>query len=1161
MPRYNGGSSGGASGDIFKTISVSGQSDVVADSATDGLTFVAGSNMTITTDASGDEVTFTAAGGTSLANGVDNRLVTASSASALNGEANLTFDGSLLTLSSSATTTDVFDITANSVTTAKALDISATGLTTGMLLSLTGTSSAPGVQQVFVGANLTTTHTGTGTSYGAYFNVDKTGVTGASTTSRIYGVAIDLDDSATNHASGNSILTGLDVNSEFAESQGNTRAIGLSASASGAANNYGIVVPSGSVGIGTDTPTSSGLHVKTTEVATATAKVNGATSSTNAVVVDNNVGTIVVGMLVTGPSISQGVTVLAITDQNNFQLSHNQSLANNEDLVFTEPTTALHFESTANYDANFSPVMTLSRTGSSQANSDGLGAIHFQGKESGGVLTTYAKLRTSIRSTSSGGSGKFELVGLAAAEERIAYRYIGGQNIEFNPEGTTDSFAIRAVDTTLFETDSSNNTWAFFGSTGGYILQSVGDGSEGSLVVNDRSDDLDFRVESVNEAYMFFVDAATNRISIGDSEDTPAATLEITNNASAGAFGVPLLQLNNNDVDQIAVDINAANTTADVIDITANAVTSGKIIDITSSSTITGKVIDISADGLTTGKVIDIDANGAMTTGQLFNATSRAVPDDTGGGSLVDTFKLTHTVASNNNYAHNVMLLDIDNTHHTDSGKTSTLRGLFIDIDAEDTGGEDNAGTQTTIGAMIDVYQINNGGTSTNIGLDVTAVGNVGDTTYSIKANQGSVLLGCIATGEHLELRGPSGTGTASAALMVFSTVETSIVADDHLGRIEFKAGNEAGGSDAILTGASITAIAEAEFTSSVNSTALVFSTGTSGAATEKVRIDKDGNVGIGTNSPLQPLDVRGADDNDISIIGSGSIGVQNSAEVTPPSNRAWGFLSIDTQSTMVAGNIRLDDGVTGGSHAGYNHGTVDRGGAGIIFGNTNGSTGTIQFVSKTDTNDDTWVLSESMRIDGSGNVGIGTTSPDANAKLSVEGAISLDEISAPSNTADRGQLYTNADNHLHFINGAGTDIKVTEEVFIVALSDHSTDLAASTSTSVASLIMPFGMTITEVSAFVNTAPSGETNSTAIIVDIHKLAYNSGLYNGTATTIMSSDKIEIDENERNSIDALAQNTLTTTSVAQHDELTFFIDQVGSSTKGRGLKAIIKGVRV
>lgn len=47
----------------FKTISVSGQSDVVADSATDTLTFVAGSNITITTNASTDTITFAASGG------------------------------------------------------------------------------------------------------------------------------------------------------------------------------------------------------------------------------------------------------------------------------------------------------------------------------------------------------------------------------------------------------------------------------------------------------------------------------------------------------------------------------------------------------------------------------------------------------------------------------------------------------------------------------------------------------------------------------------------------------------------------------------------------------------------------------------------------------------------------------------------------------------------------------------------------------------------------------------------------------------------------------------------------------------------------------------------------------------------------------------------
>ena len=53
---------GGTVTEAFKTISVSGQDDVVADGATDTLTFAAGSNMTITTNASGDTITFTAAG-------------------------------------------------------------------------------------------------------------------------------------------------------------------------------------------------------------------------------------------------------------------------------------------------------------------------------------------------------------------------------------------------------------------------------------------------------------------------------------------------------------------------------------------------------------------------------------------------------------------------------------------------------------------------------------------------------------------------------------------------------------------------------------------------------------------------------------------------------------------------------------------------------------------------------------------------------------------------------------------------------------------------------------------------------------------------------------------------------------------------------------------
>jgi hypothetical protein len=50
---------GGTASDSFATIAVAGQSNVVADSATDTLTIVAGTGISITTDASTDTVTIT----------------------------------------------------------------------------------------------------------------------------------------------------------------------------------------------------------------------------------------------------------------------------------------------------------------------------------------------------------------------------------------------------------------------------------------------------------------------------------------------------------------------------------------------------------------------------------------------------------------------------------------------------------------------------------------------------------------------------------------------------------------------------------------------------------------------------------------------------------------------------------------------------------------------------------------------------------------------------------------------------------------------------------------------------------------------------------------------------------------------------------------------
>ena len=62
---FSGTSSGTNTGDqnLFSTIVVAGQSNVVADSASDTLTLVAGSNVTITTDASTDTITISSTGG------------------------------------------------------------------------------------------------------------------------------------------------------------------------------------------------------------------------------------------------------------------------------------------------------------------------------------------------------------------------------------------------------------------------------------------------------------------------------------------------------------------------------------------------------------------------------------------------------------------------------------------------------------------------------------------------------------------------------------------------------------------------------------------------------------------------------------------------------------------------------------------------------------------------------------------------------------------------------------------------------------------------------------------------------------------------------------------------------------------------------------------
>jgi len=231
-----------------------------------------------------------------------------------------------------------------------------------------------------------------------------------------------------------------------------------------------------------------------------------------------------------------------------------------------------------------------------------------------------------------------------------------------------------------------------------------------------------------------------------------------------------------------------------------------------------------------------------------------------------------------------------------------------------------------------------------------------GSAVITVDTN-GNVGINTTAPGAQFDIRGPAGTGSASASVLRMSTAETSVVDADQLGRIEFIAPLEAGGTDAILVGASIHAEADDTFAADNNSTELVFSTGASEAAAEKMRITSDGKVGIGTTAPTGLLSIRGSADN-----------AELQALTLTNSDWASGETS---QSVAIQFMIRRT-------------GTTDAVAGKILAGKDNDYDDTAAVDSHlafyTAINDS---QNERMRISSNGNVGIGTSSPASDVGVS----------------------------------------------------------------------------------------------------------------------------------------------------------------------------------
>ena len=146
-----------------------------------------------------------------------------------------------------------------------------------------------------------------------------------------------------------------------------------------------------------------------------------------------------------------------------------------------------------------------------------------------------------------------------------------------------------------------------------------------------------------------------------------------------------------------------------------------------------------------------------------------------------------------------------------------------------------------------------------------------------VNAGTDRVGIGTNSPSSRLEIQGGL---TTTGSVLTLSTMETSVVADDVLGRINFQAPLEASGTDAVLPGASIHALATDTFAADNNETAIVLSTASSdaegtagGGLNERMRITSAGNVGIGTNAPDTELHVAGAANPTITVQETGQTG------------------------------------------------------------------------------------------------------------------------------------------------------------------------------------------------------------------------------------------------------------------------------------------------
>ncbi|MBU0766512.1 helix-turn-helix domain containing protein [Patescibacteria group bacterium] len=272
------------------------------------------------------------------------------------------------------------------------------------------------------------------------------------------------------------------------------------------------------------------------------------------------------------------------------------------------------------------------------------------------------------------------------------------------------------------------------------------------------------------------------------------------------------------------------------------------------------------------------------------------------------------------------------------------------------------------------------------------------------------------------------------------------------------------------------------------------------------------GRIGIGTTTPLAKLDVRSGAVGEIAkFYADDTSGWINIVEPTGNANRL--SLGFGNDGYLFTGAL-TDSAAIRASHA--------------LHLGTNGN-------------------NIAMTIDTSQNVGIGTSSPST--ALEVVGTISGSQLNANNMLTDGGIVYsdgtalqdTAAGSSGQLLTSQGTAEPEFKD-FTSAMIWYIDGAVATGADQGATVVMPFGFTVTDVDIYAETAPVGSS----LIIDI----------NEAGSTIFSTNpEVDASANREDGNHVISDATLAAGAL-----MTLDIDQVGSGTAGSDLTVILKGTR-